>query len=277
MSTPLSEQCKRTAEAILILYLQQSQYDPDRETGQLPYNRRPVQGGMAPPPIPVDPVIDSWGPSNTAISSGIGLDNLLQFSPRPPDRFNLPRQNNIESFSHELQLPAMRQNSTEPNPLIRFWNEPGPWNPQRIGGDQSHTPTNARFPSFDDPIHRNPHALQYGYPSARSEVDSSFTGRPRLDSGYGGSRSLATTSAGSVDQFDQSRFCQSISGDVRDVHLYSGDRFQDTSTPNGPSPPTQYAPMDVRSDTVQQNAVTLELVCPYAGCGTISKNQSEQR
>ncbi|KAL8974184.1 MAG: hypothetical protein Q9197_001583 [Variospora fuerteventurae] len=90
---------------------------------------------MAPPPIPVDPAIDSWRPSNSTISPGLGLDHLLQAPPRYSDRQGLPSQNNLDAFPQELQLPAMKQNPTEPDPLLRFWNEPGPWNAQRIGGD----------------------------------------------------------------------------------------------------------------------------------------------
>lgn len=271
-------QCKRTAEIVLILYLQQSQHDPDRETGQPPYNRRPVRGGMAPPPVPVDPAIDSWRPSNAGVSPGLGLDNLLQFSPKSFDRLSLLSQSNLDTtFPQELQLPAMKQNPNEPNPLMRFWTEPGPWNPHRISGDPRQVPTNPQFAGFGDSMRRNTPALQYDYRSPRSEIGSSTTGGHPLDSGYGGSKSLATTSARSVDQFDQSRSCQSISGDVQDFHLYSEDSYQDIPARNRLSSHPQYSSVDVACEPAQQSGVTFELVCRYPNCGAMSKNHSEYR
>lgn len=261
---------------MLILPLQHSYHDPDRDSAQSPYNRRPARGGMAPPPIPVDPAIDSWRSSNPALSPGLGLDNLLQFSPRSSDRLSLPSQSNLDACPQELQLPAMKQNPTEPNPLLRFWTEPGPWNPQRIAGDPRQVPATPQSLDFGDPMRRNSHALQYEYRSPRSEIGSSTTGRNPLDSGYGGSRSLAT-SAPSVDQFDQGRSCHSISGDVQDYHLDSEYAYQDSSARNRPSPHLQYSSADVASDTAHPSAVTFELACHYSHCGLISKNQSEYR
>lgn len=269
--------CRRTAEFLLILSLQHSQHDPDRDSGHSPYNHRPARGGMAPPPIPVDPAIDSWRSSNPALSPGLGLDNLLPFSPKSSDRLSLPSQSNLDTYPQELQLPAMKQNHAEPNPLLRFWTEPGPWNAQRIAGDPRQAPANPQALGFGDPMRRNAHTLQYEYRSPRSDIGSSTTGRNPLDSGYGGSRSLAT-SAPSVDQFDQSRSCHSLSGDVQDYHLDSEYGYQDTSGRNRPSPHLQYSSADnIAGDTAQPSAVTFELACQYPHCDVISKNQSEQR
>lgn len=232
---------------------------------------------MAPIPLPVDPALGSWRPSDTASSPGLALDSLLQLSSRSSDRLSLPNQSNLDSsFTQELHLPAMKQNPTEPNPLWRFWTEPGPWDPQRIGGDQRQTITNPRVSAFDDPMRRNPHAL-YEYRSPRSEADSSTTGRHPLDSGYDGSRSLAATSARSVGPFDLGRSCQSISGPVRDFPMYSEDARQDSPTPHGPSPRPQYGSTDVPCDISQQNTVPFELACQYQNCEVISKNPSEHR
>ncbi|KAL8902548.1 MAG: hypothetical protein Q9207_004604 [Kuettlingeria erythrocarpa] len=171
----------------------------------------------------------------------------------------------------------MKQNPAEPNPLLRFWTEPGPWNAQRIAGDPRQAPANPQTLGFGDPMRRNSHALQYEYRSPRSDIGSSTTGRNPLDSGYGGSRSLAT-SAPSVDQFDQGRSCHSLSGDVQDYHLDSEYTYQDTSGRNRPSPHLQYSSADnIAGDAAQPSAVTFELACQYPHCDVISKNQSEHR
>ncbi|KAL8652327.1 MAG: hypothetical protein Q9210_002749 [Variospora velana] len=171
----------------------------------------------------------------------------------------------------------MKQNPAEPDPLLRFWNEPGPWNPQRIGGEVRQTPATTHFTSYGDPTRRSPHALPYDYRSPRSEVGSSTTGRLPMDSGYGGSRSLATASARSVDHFDQTRSCHSISGDVQDFHLYPGEIYQEPPVGNGPSPNPQYSSTNVTLDPAQQTAVSFELACQYPSCCAVSKNQSEYR
>lgn len=232
---------------------------------------------MAPPPIPVDPAIDSWRPSNSTISLGLGLDHLLQIPPRYSDRQGLPSQSSLDAFPQELQLPAMKQNPAEPDPLLRFWNEPGPWNAQRIGGDVRQTPATTHFTSYGDPTRRSPHALPYDYRSPRSEVGSSTTGTLPMDSGYGGSRSLATASARSVDHFDQTPSSHSISGDVQDFHLYPEEFYQEPSVCNGPSPNPQYSSTNVTQDPTQQTAVSFELACQYPSCCAVSKNQSEYR
>ncbi|KAI4182512.1 MAG: hypothetical protein LQ348_004834 [Seirophora lacunosa] len=232
---------------------------------------------MAPPPVPVDPAIHSWRPSNTAVSPGLALDCLLQLPPRYSDRQNLPGRSNLDAFPRELQLPAMKQNPAEPDPLMRFWNEPGPWTSQRIGGEVRQTPAHTHFTGFGDPTRRSPHALPYDFPSPPSEVGSSTTGRHPLDSGYGGSRSLATTSARSVDHFDQSRSCQSISGDVQDFHLYPEEVYQESSAGHGPSPHPQHSSTDAPRDPAPQPSVAFDLACQYPSCGVISKNHSEFR
>ncbi|KAL8721149.1 MAG: hypothetical protein Q9225_002107 [Loekoesia sp. 1 TL-2023] len=232
---------------------------------------------MAPPPIPVDPAIDSWRSSNIALSPGLSLDNLIQSSPRLADRQNLSGQSNLDNFSQDVQLPAMKQHPTDPDPLLRFWNDTGPWNSQRVGVDPGQASSHPRFATFGDQMRRNFPAMPYDYRSPRSEIGSSTTGRYPVDSGYGGSKSLATPSARSVDQLDHGQSGLSISGDVHDFHPFAEDRYQDSLVRNGPSPHDQYSSMDVLGDNGQPTAVTFELACSYQNCGTISKNQSEHR
>ena len=233
---------------------------------------------MAPPPIPVDPAIDSWRPSTITLSPGLSLDNLFHPSPRLTDRPNSSGQSNLDTFSEDVQLPAMKQNPTDPNPLVRFWNDPGPWNPQRIGGDPRQAPVPPRFTGFEDPIRRDSHSMLFPtYRSPRSEVGSSTTSRYPVDSGYGGSKSLATPSARSVDHFEPNQSSHSISGDVHNFHLYSEDSYQDTSIANDLSPHGHYPSGDASSDLTHQTTVSFELACSYPNCGAISKNQSEHK
>ncbi|KAL8811455.1 MAG: hypothetical protein Q9200_001775 [Gallowayella weberi] len=232
---------------------------------------------MPPPPVPIDPAIDTWRPSTITVSPTLGLENLLHSPPAPPGRLNHSSLSNLDSLSQEVQLPAMRRPLTEPDPLLRFWNDQGPWDPQRIGGG-GHTHMNPHFPGFENPMPRDPHPMLYHYRSPRSEVGSSTTGRYPLDSGYGESKSLATKSVRSADQVDQSPSCRSAGGDVQDYQSYHGDNYQDLSPHSVASPITQYSSMDPGSDDLPQPpVVTFDPTCQYANCGVISKNQSEHR
>lgn len=241
------------------------------------YNRRPVRGRMAPPPVPIDPAIDTWRPSSIAISHTTGFDNLLPLSLGLPDRLNPCHPSDQASPAHEVHLPAMKQTAPEPDPLLRFWNETGPWNSQRLSGDPGHAPMNPQFPHFHHRMPRNGHALQYEYRSPRSDVGSSTTGRYPFDSGYGGSRSLGTKSVRSADQLDQSPSSQSAAGDVRDLHLCQEGNFQDALARSATSPNPQYSSMDVSNDAPQSPAMAFDMTCQYPNCNTISKNHSEHR
>ncbi|KAL8690297.1 MAG: hypothetical protein Q9224_004438 [Gallowayella concinna] len=235
---------------------------------------------MPPPPVPIDPAIDTWRPTTTAISPTLGLDNLLQSLPAPPARWNHSSLSNLDSLSlsQEVQLPAMRHAPTEPDPLLRFYNDQGPWNSQQIGGDPGHTHMNPQFPSFESQMPRDVHPMLYHYRSPRSEVGSSTTGRYPFDSGYGGSKSFATKSVRSADQVDQSPSRRSAGGEIRDHHSYHGDSYQDLSPRSIASPNTQYSSMDpVSDDLPQPPMVTFDLTCQYTNCGATSKNHSEHR
>ncbi|KAL8671475.1 MAG: hypothetical protein Q9168_004025 [Polycauliona sp. 1 TL-2023] len=180
--------------------------------------------------------------------------------------------------AHELQLPAMKQLSTEPDPLVRFWNETtGPWNSQRLGGEPGHTPLNPQFPQFDHRIPRHGHPLHYQYRSPRSDIGSSTTGRYPLDSGYGGSKSLGTKSVRSADQLDQSPSSQSLAGDVQDLHFYQDGNFQGPPARTGTSSSPRYSSMDVTNEAPQSPSMIFDLTCQYQSCGIISKNHSEHR
>ncbi|KAL8849108.1 MAG: hypothetical protein Q9221_005877 [Calogaya cf. arnoldii] len=224
---------------------------------------------MAPPPVPIDPAIDTWRPSTIATSPTAAYDSLLQPSIVLPDRLHPQSPSDPSSLEQELHLPAMKQTSTESDPLMRFWNDPGPWTSQRISADQGHPPMNPQFPHFDHRMPRHAHTLQYEYHSPRSDVGSSTTGRYPLDSGYGGSKSLGTKSVRSADHLDQSPSSQSVAENVRDLHYYQARAVT--------SPNPQYPAMDVSSDAPHSPTMAFDLTCQYQGCGTVSKNHSEHR
>ncbi|KAL9597327.1 MAG: hypothetical protein Q9179_004302 [Wetmoreana sp. 5 TL-2023] len=230
-----------------------------------------------PPPIPIDPAIDSSRPSTITLSPGLGSDNTVPISSTLTDRLSLSGRHHFDALSQNLQLPAMQHNPTEPNPLLRFWHESGesgPWTPQRVGGTPSQTPMTPQYATFDDRSTRNGNAMQYGYRSPRSDVDSSTTGRYPQDSGYG---SRSVPSVRSTDQVDLSRSCPSISGDVPGLHFYPEDGYQDASARDAAPPNPQYSPTDTSQDVAQQPGVTFDLACRYPNCGHISRNQSDQR
>lgn len=235
---------------------------------------------MAPPPIPIDPAIDTWKPSTTASSSATGFDNLLHPSIVLPDRLSPCHSSDPFFQAHEVHLPAMRQTLTEPNPLVRYYNESGgaePWNSQRVLGEPIHTPMNPQFPHYEYGIPRQNHAMQYGYRSPRSDVGSSTSGRYPYDSGYGGSKSLGTKSVRSADQLDQSPSSQSFTGDVRDLPFYHEGNLQDPSARSGTSSNPQYSAMNVPNEAPQSPSMTYDLTCRHQDCRVVSKNQSEHR
>lgn len=249
-----------------------SEHHPDRGSRPFSYNRGPARHGMAPPPIPIDPAIDSWKSSTVALSPGLSLDHLLQSPLKLADRLTLSAQPSLENLSQDVQLPAMKQNPTDPDPLLRFWQDPGPWNSQH----PRQSPGNPRFVSFDDSMRRNYPAITHNPRSPGSEVGSSATGRYHPDSGYGTQR-LATPSTRSIDQLDHGQSGQSLPGDAHGFHTFSDDGYQEASVRSDPSPHTHYSPMDILGDHAQHSTVNFELACSYQNCGTISKNQSEYR
>ena len=235
---------------------------------------------MAPPPIHIDPAIETWKPSTTANSSVTGFDNLLHPSVVLPDRLNSFHSSNSSFQAHEVDLPAMRQTPTESDPLLRFWNEPapsGPWNPQRVLEEPIHNPMNPQFPHYEHRIPRPDHAMQYGYRSPRSDVGSSTTGRYPYDSGYGGSKNLGSLSVRSADQLDRSPSSQSVTGDVRDLPYYHEGNLQDPSARSGTSLDPQYSAMGVLNEVPQSPTMTYDLTCRHQNCSTVSKNHSEHR
>lgn len=229
---------------------------------------------MLPPPLPIDPALDPWNTSNIALSPGIGLDHLL-----PPTTGLLERSNYggapgaADNYPQDVQLPSMRQSEMDTNPLLRFYNDPGPWSSQRISGDASQPSIPHRYPGAYGRDNRSAISPQHYRDSPRSDVGSSTTGRNPQDSGYD-SKSMATKSVRSTEHVDHSQGCQSLAGDVNEMQIYPEESYQ------GPVPgiPQDVSYFDISSDVPAETPATLPLICPYPECKNLElKNQSDQR
>lgn len=179
---------------------------------------------MPPPPIPIDPALDTINALDISLPSGIG-DQFFQSGAAIPKKLPYSgTSTNIGAFLQDVQLPAMRQPDLDTNPMSRFQNDQGPWTAQSIGGDLTQHSQPPRYQSSYGPNYL-PFTSQNQYREPpRSEQGSSTTGRNPVDSGYG-SRSLATKSVRSAEPMDQSQSCQSLIGDVSDMRVYQDEHF----------------------------------------------------
>ena len=260
-------QSRRAAEINTDVLTQHIQCNREDGADESPYNSRPTRGGMGPPPIPIDPAIHSWNSSNISLSSSLGLDGILQSSPHLPEKLAFTGADNLDTLTQDVQLPAMRpQNPMDPNPMIRYFSEAGPWNPERLTGDLN--PSLMRYNEA-----RGMSQMHWQLRSPRSEIGSSTTGgRYPPDSGY---RSMTTKSVRSADQADQS---QSIAGEMSHFQFYPEESYQEPPSNNRSSPNPPQPNFEIPSDAAAQlPPVALELTCPYDGCGTTSRNQSEHK
>ena len=228
---------------------------------------------MLPPPLPIDPALDQWNTSNIPLSPGIGLDHML-----PPTGL-LERSNYaggpvaVDNFPQDVQLPSMKQSDLDTNPILRFYNDPGPWSSQRIAGDPSQPSIPPRYPGAYGRDNRSSVSANHYRESPRSDVGSSTTGRNPQDSGYD-SKSIATKSVRSTEHIDHSQGCQSLAGDVNEMQIYPEEPFQGPVT----SMPQEVAYFDISSDVPSESPATLPLICPYPECNNLElKNQSDHR
>lgn len=234
---------------------------------------------MPPPPIPVDPALDTFNTSNIALSPGIGLDHLLQppdgLQERPsyPGAIRVP----MDPFPQDVQLPSMRQSDLDSNPLLRFYTESGPWSSQRIGGESIQPTMPPRYPASYGRVHR-PSVSSQQYRDARSDLASSTTGRNPHDSGYD-SKSIATKSARSTEHIDHSQGCPSLVGDVNEMQIYPEEPYQEIGTVQVPNIPQDVAyTFEMPADVSGEAPTTLPMVCNYPECNNLElKNQSDQR
>lgn len=221
-----------------------------------------TQVTMPPPPVPVDPALDSFRPSNISLQPAIGLAHSSPLGPELQERPG--------TFLPGVQLPSLRQ--ADADPIIRFYQDPGPWSSQQVDMDQPHQPLQPRYPTAYAP----PHPSAQYRESPRSDVGSNATGRNPMDSGYG-SKSLTTKSVRSVEYLDQSQSCQSLTGDINEMQLYPDERFQATDSLAGhdlPYPFDHYPDMPAPSTEPALGP----FVCEHTDCGyTESKNQSDHK
>lgn len=231
---------------------------------------------MPPPPIPVDPALDSWNTSNIALSPGLGLDHLLQPPIGMPERSSYPGTSGaMDQFPPDVQLPSMRQSDLDSNPLLRFYTESGPWTSQRIAGELSQPPMPPRYPVSQV---RRPSASSHSYRDARSDVGSSTTGRNPHDSGYD-SKSIATKSARSAEHIDHSQGCPSLVGDVNEMQIYPEESFQEIGAAQVPNLPQDVAyTFGMPGEASGEAPATSPMICTYPECNNLElKNQSDQR
>lgn len=232
---------------------------------------------MPPPPIPIDPALDTINTLDINLPSGIG-DQFFQPGPVLPKKLQYSgTSTHIGTFLQDVQLPAMRQPDLDTNPMSRFQNDQGPWTAQNVGGDLTQ---HSQAPRYQGSYGSNyaPVTLQSQYREPpRSEQGSSTTGRHPVDSGYG-SRSLATKSVRSVEPIDQSQSCQSLIGDVNDMRVYPDEHFSPHLHGHVlPFPNEAPYPYSLPTTEPPEPPPTL-FVCPYPECHNHqSKNLSESR
>lgn len=229
---------------------------------------------MPPPPIPVDPALDtdstSWNRNGFPHAFEPPVGGLF-----PPllERPAYPYQigNNSEISPQDVLLPCTRQNVVDISPIGRFYGEPGPWNAQKVVGDVGPPSSTLAFPGLSPQLNQFPMSSQIQPRSCdRSEVGSSTTGRNPQDSGYD-SKSYATKSVRSSEYIDRSQDCQSLVSDVGDLQMHPVDQFQGQGPESLQDESHPYGMNDGPSSHGQ-------LVCLYPDCKNMTfKNQSEQK
>lgn len=218
---------------------------------------------------PIDPSLDLCYATNGSLpSSSAPLPSNSARQVRAAQAM-IPRP----SDSFYRTMPNQILGSSSANPLVRFWNDPGPWTPQRIE-PSAPAPMDPRRPTWDQHISQSNGSLQQYRETARSEVESSVTGRQLSDSGYG--RSYATKSVLSADQIDPSQECQSVTSQVGNMQMYPEHTAKEYIA--GESQTSQPPSFGIQDDTPgPQSPVLSTLRCRWEGCTVTSKNQSEHR
>lgn len=218
---------------------------------------------------PVDPSLDLCYATNGSLSSSSALlpSNSARQIRAPQARIPRP------SDSFYRTVPNQILGSSDANPLVRFWNDPGPWTSHRIE-PSAPAPMDPRSSTWGPHLLQPDGPLQQYRESARSEVESSVTGRQPSDSGYG--RSYATKSVLSADQVDPSQECQSVTSQVGNMQMYSEQNAKEYTA--GESQTSQPPSFGIQDDIHGPQAQVLQsLCCRWEGCGVTSKNQSEHR
>lgn len=222
---------------------------------------------MPPPPIPVDPALDndnSWNRDNNFSFPPVpGL--FPPFEERAAYQYQIG--GNIESMQDVLP-PCRRQDDLDISPMVRFYEEPGPWNAHNVEPPSSAPP----YHGLPSQINRIAMSSQIQPRSCdRSEVSSSTTGRNLLGSGYD-SKSYATKSVPSCSEYrDRSQDCQSLVSDVGDLQMQPEDQLQGEDPDSLQNDSHPYGMNDGSTSHAP-------LLCPFPECRHIKfRNQSDQK
>lgn len=218
---------------------------------------------------PIDPSLDLRYATNDSLSPRSDL--LQSISVRQVRTAQARVPGRTDSFYSPM--PNQLLGSSDPNPLVRFYNDPGPWTSQRIE-PSAPAPMGSRGSTWDEHMSQQNGAFQHYREIARSEVESSVTGRQPSDSGYG--RSFATTSVLSADPVDQNQECRGVTSGIGYMQMYPENTPRDyiAGEPQSSQPPAFETPADVPEP---QSSALQSLRCSWEGCLTTSKNQSEHR
>ena len=240
-------------------------------------NAAHVPASMPPPPVPIDPALETLSTLDVDLSPGIRA-HFLQPGPALYNRHPYPGTPTNFGAILDVQLPAMRQSDLDPHPMSRFQHDQeSPWTPPQIGGDLTQPSQAPRYQSSYGPSYLSTNLQSQYREPPRSEQGSSTTGRNPIDSGYG-SRSLATKSVRSAEPIDQSQGCQSLIGDVNDMRVYSDEHFAPPMPGHVVSFPSEgsYSYNVPTSEPMEPPAQLL--TCEYPECHNhTSKNLSEYR
>ena len=228
-------------------------------------------GRMAPPPVPLDPMLDPWPrpmmPSPNTSRNDRGGHNGQRYHERD-FLSSTPGDRDIS----RVMLPAPRLGDQEADPLLRFWAAPdGPWNSQAITG-VSETPVLMRDMALQDRVVR-PHAsFTHFREPAKSDPGSHLTGRGPSDSGYA-TKSQVTRSVISADYQDQSQENHSLAGGVYGIQIQSDP--QDYSYRN--SQDTHSISYENLSNDPRETANALVSAYECQECHMNCKNQSDYK
>ena len=220
-------------------------------------------GRMGPPPTPLDPRLEKYPQSGIPTSHGVKNGHANASAARYQDRAY--SSGSLDAISRGA-LSSPSPGDQEAHPLLRFWNESGPWNSEEAAGGEVPQPLLDGVIS-PERIARPLAFVQYREP-AKSDPGSHFTSR-HSDSGY------ATKSVLSADYQDQSQENQSSPGDVSGLQLQSEPRFQEYL--NGEPRDVQATTYDSWSNGRRELTTSLLPICECADCGLTCKSQSEYK
>lgn len=235
---------------------------------------------MGPPaPIPIDPSLGQWSQNyhSTYFSHEGSSNQDSRIEHRHQGRSLLPdNPQGLDAIPIGVLEP--RTGELESNPLLRFWQDDGPWYPRGLGeGGLGQTPALSHAISHERSKRSHPshgHHGHYGHPVAGTALGGRFLGRQSSDSGYG-TQSHVTGSVFSRDYDDQIPDNQSLASETDRPHA----RLE--NAPPGyiheASEEAQPLPFDNCSDDSREPGTLTSLTCDYPDCRTTLKTQSEYR